>query len=194
MGTYTCQILIGGSHTYHGGILPSYQMFLSENSRAAWILRKMPSSPEEIVKEVDRIAWIPAGPETIMRDGMMMIAYHILREPNFVKKVNEVVGASIDKHLDLNDFGWDKKRKEWSEKLYDKLNELYKSCKLIEHWPNMIITILGGSSLENSRFENEKWNGGLDVLNEYNINSEVCISRNVLNFQNTNQLSEREDG
>ncbi len=41
MGTHTAQILIGDSHPNHGGIIPSYALFLSENSRAVWILAEL---------------------------------------------------------------------------------------------------------------------------------------------------------
>jgi hypothetical protein len=41
MGTFTAQILIGNNHRYGGGIIPSHAVFLSENSRPAWILKNL---------------------------------------------------------------------------------------------------------------------------------------------------------
>lgn len=34
MATFTAQILVGSPHPNHGGINPTYSLFLSENSRS----------------------------------------------------------------------------------------------------------------------------------------------------------------
>ena len=38
MATFTAQVLIGHSHPYHDGILPTHAIMVSENSRAALVL------------------------------------------------------------------------------------------------------------------------------------------------------------
>ena len=181
MGTYTCQILLGSNHPYHGGILPGYQLFLRENDRAAWILRKIP--PVEENDDEEAICWIPVRPETIMRDAMMLLAYHLLKEPKFVRETEEVMGESVDKGADLNNMGWDSEKKEWNNSWYDKVDELYESCKRIKNWPSMVITILDGSSLENSKLNSGKWAGELEVLNDYDIKAEVCLSQKIPEFR-----------
>ena len=63
MATFTAQVLIGHSHPYHDGILPTHALMVSENSRAALVL--MPfrvyndeaSSPD--VAAPRSIVWIP---------------------------------------------------------------------------------------------------------------------------------------
>lgn len=193
MGTYTCQILLGSNHPYHGGILPEYQLFLSENDRAAWILRKIPPVGENDNEEAK--VWIPVGPETIMRDAMMMLAYHLLKEPEFVGKTDNVLGGPIDERADLNNLGWDSEKKEWNNSWYDKVDELYESCKKIKNWPSMVITILDGSYLENSKLNNGKWTGGLEILNDYDIRAEVCLSQSIPEFRNAiDQIKEGNNG
>jgi hypothetical protein len=182
MGTCTCQILLGSNHPYHGGILPGYQLFLRENDRAAWILRKIP--PVEENDDEEAICWIPVRPETIMRDAMMMLAYHLLKESKFVRETEAVMGGPVGKGADLNNLGWDSAKKEWNNSWYDKVDELYESCKKIKNWPSMVITILSGSSLENSKLDNGKWAGGLKVLNDYDIEAEVCLSQRISEFRN----------
>lgn len=58
MATLTAQILIGEGHPNHDGINPSHYLFLSENSRSAWVLL-----PENIFsqssKRTPKITWIP---------------------------------------------------------------------------------------------------------------------------------------
>lgn len=38
MAAYTAQALVGQAHPNHGGITPTHRLYLSENSRPAWIL------------------------------------------------------------------------------------------------------------------------------------------------------------
>jgi hypothetical protein len=40
MGTITAQILVGSPHLYHDGLMPTHQVFLSENSRPARVLTR----------------------------------------------------------------------------------------------------------------------------------------------------------
>ena len=41
MATLIAQILIGSSHPYDGGINPTHCLFLSENSKPAWVLKDL---------------------------------------------------------------------------------------------------------------------------------------------------------
>jgi len=162
MGTYTAQILIGNSHTFHDGILPTHQMFLSENSRAAWILKRMPMIDEEVQKDN---VWIPNRPSTIFRDGMMMIAYHIIKDENFRKEAKRVFGEKGDaEFLDICE-----------EYDNEKLIDLFEHCKTIKSWPKLVITILDGSYLENSK---------LSELKIQNISElESCFSENIITLK-----------
>lgn len=80
MGTMTAQLLFGGSHPYHGGITPSMQMFVSENSRPALILGPVSifhlgrSDPSHSAR------WVPTLENTLHDAVLMMSAYILSRE------------------------------------------------------------------------------------------------------------------
>jgi hypothetical protein len=58
-------MLIGSSHPNHGGIVPTHELHLSENSRPAWLLSPLGGH------RADAIAWIPTV-EDILEDGLLM--------------------------------------------------------------------------------------------------------------------------
>lgn len=102
MGTLTAQLLFGGSHPYHGGLTPSIQMFVSENSRPALILgpvsifhlgRRDPSHSSR---------WVPTL-ENTLHDAMLMVSVYILsreyqddeRFEKLLDKMNRCVDLGI---------------------------------------------------------------------------------------------------
>jgi hypothetical protein len=79
MSTFTAQILVGQKHAYDSGIINiSHSLFLSENSRPAWIL-----SPTDIFKHQEepqsRITWIPTI-ENMLEDALVMIGLYVLKD------------------------------------------------------------------------------------------------------------------
>ena len=58
MGTMTAQILVGSSHPNHDGIQPTHWLFLSENSKSAWVLTSQNIFEEDIT--TNQIIWIPS--------------------------------------------------------------------------------------------------------------------------------------
>lgn len=72
MGTFTAQILVGQGHPYHGGILVSRQLFLSENERPAWLLYGTGAVSRPIA------AWVPTI-EDMLEDGLLLLGVHVLR-------------------------------------------------------------------------------------------------------------------
>jgi len=96
MATYTASILVGHSHPNHGGITPTHELFLSENSRPAWIL--VPHLPKSEFR--DKI-WIPSV-EHMLEDGLLMINALVLRNKHirsslmqFCKRLSSVKLYSI---------------------------------------------------------------------------------------------------
>jgi hypothetical protein len=123
MATLTAQILVGQSHPNHGGIIPTHQLFLSENSRPAWLLNEIDSG-----KTIAR--WIPTL-EHMLEDGIVMILRHV---PNV--QATDLTAADLPTDLELYEIS-DSKR----QRMYDGLRSCQIGCKLI-------LTVFSGSSLE----------------------------------------------
>ena len=75
MGSFTAQIIVGQAHPNHGGIIPSYYLFLSENSKPAWLLMS-----ENITSNKDKqITWFPTV-ENMLQDALLMISVSCSRK------------------------------------------------------------------------------------------------------------------
>jgi hypothetical protein len=83
MATYTASILIGHSHPNHSGIIPTHELFLSENSRPAWIL--VPHMPTE---EFRKKIWIPSV-ENMLEDALLMINAIVLGNKKIRSSLNQ---------------------------------------------------------------------------------------------------------
>ncbi len=72
MASYTAQLVAGLPNTYHGGIVPDYIAWLSENDRPGWVLqRARPSESADGLNDEARSAvWVPSAPESILEDGI----------------------------------------------------------------------------------------------------------------------------
>lgn len=71
MEKYTAQVLIGHCHLCNGGLVPEYQIFLSENTHPVLILREVSGDREWL--------WYP-GKESIVDDIFLMISSLIMEE------------------------------------------------------------------------------------------------------------------
>lgn len=157
MATMTAQIQVGQAHRYHGGINPTHYLFLSENSRPAWILVSQKSfndGKEESEIKNDKVTWIPTL-ERMLEDALVMIAYYILKDSKVCRLVDKYVNS---------------KSKNWVE-VYEDIpenirEELYKACRSKDNNYKMVVTVMGGSSLL----------GQLKVLQLYKMDLEVCTS------------------
>ena len=90
MATYTGLLLAGTPHPNDDGLMyhrEPRRLWLSENSRAAWCL----DSPALAVRDGRRgqTVLIPKRQSTILDDGLLMIATHVL-------KIDEVNSALIN--------------------------------------------------------------------------------------------------
>ncbi|TAJ44059.1 hypothetical protein [Methanofollis fontis] len=163
MGTITAQILVGSPHPYHDGLMPTHQVFLSENSRPAWVLTRPGLAPplhtrpprgEEGPRRHPhrRITWIPGGPGHILEDALVMIAYHVIRDPGVVALADDSIGGIGGERLSL-DAASD-----------DCLEEIRGRCRQVENWPKLILSAFQGSSVLSQ----------LPVIERYPMEVEVC--------------------
>ena len=166
MATCTAQILVGLAHPNHGGINPSYQLFLSENSRPCWECFPIyPPRPGEVLKNEGHTVWIPPGPGSILECGLLMVALHcfdpMARLPvnkELVSRAKSMSKKIMDKRVDFD-----------QGILTDKqFKELYDMAKIIKinDSDKLIVTVLAGSSIT----------GRLKELKKHKYDFEVCFS------------------
>ena len=146
MGTITATMLVGTAHQNHGGIGPTHQLLLSENSRPAWSLHALHSRRPLAV-------WIPTVRD-MLEDGLLMVGLLVLKDA-------ELIAAAG---------GFQREYNERAE-LYDDISEadrrrLYERCRLIGPKAKLVVTVLYGSSIA----------GQLGVLAKYRFGVEVCTS------------------
>ena len=164
MATCTAQILVGLAHPNHGGINPSYQLFLSENSRPCWECYPIgTSSPGQVWKNEGHTVWIPPGPENILKCGLLMVALHCF-DPMGSQAVNKELVSSaksmskkiMDEFVDMSIL---------TDKQFKELYGMAKKIK-IDDSTKLIVTVLAGSSIT----------GRLKELKKHKYDFEVCFS------------------
>lgn len=139
MPTITAQILIGTEDPYHGGINPTYFLFLSENDRPAWILANENITGEN--PDIEKIVWNPTA-ENMFEDALFMINLYIEKDKTLIaylkenhKKINfNTNNISIPEILDKKDL----------EKIYQLNLDLLKKNKSIK----LVVSIFADSSLK----------------------------------------------
>ncbi|OAT86351.1 hypothetical protein [Desulfotomaculum copahuensis] len=152
MGTYTAQILIGTEHQNHGGIIPSFVLYLSENSKPAWILLPHGINAGGCPK-YQKIVWIPTV-KNMLEDALLMISINILRDKEIVEMANRIFGeACSDVNNTLYLYN------------YENLSQLYKKSRDLESNYKLVITALDNSTILNQ----------LNILEKYKFYVEVCV-------------------
>ncbi|WP_062110040.1 hypothetical protein [Bacillus niameyensis] len=154
MATFTAQILIGQKHSYDSGIINiSHSLFLSENSRPAWIL-----TPMELFKEQKQlqtqITWIPTL-ENMLEDALVMIGLYVLQDKKLITLANNLFGNPEKSCIEL----YDDIKPEHLKKLYEQARQIESSHKIV-------LSVYEGSSILNQ----------LSVLDLYQ-NDKRCVSR-----------------
>lgn len=152
MATMTAQILVGGSHRNHGGIIPTHVLFLSENSRPAWILASQQIYADDPV-DTQRIIWIPTV-ERMLEDAIVMIAMHVVRDPGVIDAASACFENPESKRLEL-----------YADAKAG-IDGLYEAARAISGFPKLIVSTFAGSTI----------NRQLPVLREYSMDVEVCPS------------------
>jgi len=147
MATMTAQMLIGYGHPNDDGINPFNYIFLSENSKLAWILvhqNIFQGNPNN-----EKIIWIPTIENTVY-DVMLMIAIYICKDKEIIEM------SKIDltkKYIDI-----------YSEIEKSKLDNLYKKCLEFDKYPKIILSVFKGSVLEQHIRALTDFNMDLEIL------------------------------
>ncbi|MEW6260776.1 MAG: hypothetical protein AB1547_12850 [Thermodesulfobacteriota bacterium] len=156
MGTLTAQILVGSTHPYHEGIDPTHYLFLSENSRPAWLL----TSQNIFSRDFDRhppipssIVWIPTV-ENMLEDALLMIAYFIARNPEIRSLLRSFTDMPQVRRCELYDLLTGEQR-----------HQLYQQCRRIENFPKLIVSVFRHSTIQKQ----------IAVLEQYRMDFEVCM-------------------
>lgn len=156
MGTYTASILVGKEDIYHGGIIPTHQLFLSENDKPAWVLTEMDSENRSSRK----IVWVPTL-ENMLEDALLMVAIYVLKDKEVVEKAERCFKISLYDYYNYIEL--------YSHIEDDDRRELYRLCKRVFHKYELKLTLtvmLGSYILKQ-----------IHVLREYPVECEVCITK-----------------
>jgi hypothetical protein len=167
MATLTAQVLIGSSHAYEGGINPTHQLFLSENSRPAWLLVQHSADTN---KDTQRIKWIPTL-ENMFEDGLLMIALYVLEAKEIQQAAKQLFNWNYNAYVEVYDINAAGRE------------QLYMMCRQLKQQYKIIVSIFEGSSIGRQ----------LDVLLEYSMEVEVCRVGYVRRFNIWNRTMESND-
>ena len=155
MTTLTAQMLIGHGHQGHGGFEPTHYAFFSENDRQAWILTPQNLAGPSEAPGPSKIIWLPTQ-ENPLEDGLLMLAVHVLKDPDVVEAVSgvfrnpDLAGLQIMKGVPPS-----------------MREALYNLCRGLDYRYRVVLTVMNGSSLIEH----------LGRLEDYQIDFEVCVSK-----------------
>ena len=151
MATLTAQILAGSPHQNHGGINPSHYLFLSENSRPAWVLVQQNLFNTENRQE-EKITWIPTV-EDMLEDAILMIAVHVQKNQGILELASTFTDNIESDRLELYEVFNESQRK-----------QLYEKCQVIPNFPKLIVSFFHGSTIQSQ----------LKVIEQYKMDVELC--------------------
>jgi hypothetical protein len=154
MATFTCQIIIGQKQSYDSGIINiTHTLYLSENSRPAWILSQTDEFNEN--KQIQRkITWIPTL-ENMLEDALVMIGLYIVKDKELIALANQYFKQQNKDFFEL-----------YNDISSEDLQELYNQARKIEGSHKIILSVFQGSSILKQ----------LPVLRHYQNDIEVCKS------------------
>lgn len=151
MGTMTAQILVGRPHPNHDGIEPTHHLFLSENSRPAWVLVPQNIFGEDRTTQ-NKITWIPTV-ESMLEDAFLMIAIRIKKNHEIIELAKSFYNSTQSDKLELYKHFSDSQRK-----------LLYEKCRQLSDFPKIIISVFRNSTIQ----------GQLQIIGQYKMDVEVC--------------------
>lgn len=183
MGTITAQILIGTGHPYHGGIVPTHALWLSENSRPAWRCHPFDHSPDPKEHWEERqCVWIPTC-DNMLEDGLLLAAlawsskrYGVLNGLGGAPAPEEVAVGDPQPHLEVSlvnfanrAFGavpWQTRAELTTDVNAEDLLALRQIVKELSGGAKAVVTVLGESSVREQ----------LRALDGYAMSFEICLS------------------
>ncbi len=146
----TAQILVGRAHQNHGGINPSHYLFLSENSRPAWVLVPQNIFTESRENESKKITWIPTL-EYMLEDALLMIGLYVLEDEKLCDLAEKYFKDFKAKRVALYDDIREEDRK-----------HLYQECRKLDYDFKIVITT----------FDSKRFN--FKFLEEYSMDLSIC--------------------
>jgi hypothetical protein len=129
-------------------------LYLSENSRPAWILTPIHALGEKEFTQPKRITWIPTV-EHMLEDGLLMIALFVVKDSELLKLATEFIKDANNDFIEL-----------YQDVKLENLHKLYKETKKIKNHHKKIISVFEGSSITNQ----------LSILKDFQNDIEVCKS------------------
>lgn len=152
MGTITAQILVGEAHPNHGGIYPTHVLYLSEDSKPAWILETHNILVEPVSKQKP-IIWIPTL-EHMLEDALLMVSCYVAKHPQIYALVQEKKDHAKDSSLQLY---------QMFEK--EELAHLHAINQNISSRLKLIVNVFEGSTIRKQ----------LNILEKYGMEVEVLV-------------------
>jgi hypothetical protein len=160
MSSMTAQIAVGMPDRYHDGIRPTHLLWLRENDIPSWTLIEVNEAiyesgqPQEKAPwATEPIRWVGSWPDQILKDGILLIVAHVLRHEEVLEGVEDEA-----RELLASD------RVELWKLDPATLDTLHRDCQDFDLPGKLVVTVLGGSSLEQQ----------LPLLADYSIQVEVC--------------------
>jgi len=150
MATLTAQILIGSSHPYDGGINPTHSLFLSENSKPAWVLKDL-ADKTGLAKGC---VWIPTL-ENMLEDAFLMIGIQVLKDEELAALAESFCRKPLSHDLMFYEDFEEGQR-----------TQLYEKCRQLKSFPKLVISAFNNSSITRQ----------LPVIEKYGFEVDVCRS------------------
>lgn len=151
MGSFTAQILVGHAHQNDGGIIPSHALYLSEDSRPAWLMGQV-DLWNEGKDNTSGITWVPTL-ENAFEDALLMIGLYILKDDQLINAAHKYFNKDINGGVELYD-----------DIEMEDLKKLYDISRNLKYQYKIAVTIFGSSLIE----------GNLKILDRYDMDVEVC--------------------
>ena len=170
MADLTAKILVSGR----------YMLYLLENDRAAWKCIDLSYNRERKPK----ISWVCHRPETILKDGLLMIAIHYLEDKEIIKRAKSMLKAKDMRLVGTSSAGTNffnvqtLTNKQLTE-LYamnKKRSDRCENCKTKQHpatrkLMELDIEILGGSAIGGPKTQKE--------LKQHHVSASISYSEFV---------------
>ena len=170
MADLTARILVSGR----------YMLYLLENDRAAWKCIDLSYNRERKPK----ISWVCHRPETILKDGLLMIAIHCLEDKEIIKRANSMlktkdmrlVGTSVGGTNFFNLRALTDKQRAELYAMNRKRSDRCDNCKTKQHpatrkLMELDIEILGGSAIGGPKTQKE--------LKQHHVSASISYSEFV---------------
>lgn len=150
MAIMTAQIHRGSAQLNHGGINPSYFLFLPENARAAWILASQNTHPEDRPLP-SRVVRMPT-PVRLLQDALAMNVLHVCKDETVLEAARAAFDVPLAGRLNL---------------VHDAkgpLERMYEACTEVESFPKLSIALFEDACLAEQ----------LPILADFKMDVEVC--------------------